>query len=95
MDYQMELARLIRSDSGTVRYLFNNRVANSGKPYLVINVFGTDFCGDLHVDVDNEDEFSLKLQNDNGSSGSTLNGLKIGFNKLGSADYEGMTGISE
>ncbi len=95
MDYQMEISRLIQSDSGTVRYLFDNRVANSGKPYLVLNVFGSDFCGDLHLGLEKEDELSLKLQNDSGYSGSSLIGLNINFSKLGLAEYEGMTRIAD
>lgn len=93
MDYQMELSRLIQSDSGSVRYLFNNRMASSGKPILVLNVFGSGFCGDLHLNVKKEDQYSLKLQNDSGYGGSTLQDLIINFNTLGSAEYAGMTGI--
>ena len=86
--YQDELTRLISEDTHEVNYYFEKRE----NEYLVLNVYGWGYCGQLHVLLKQEDDFSKKLQNEEGRQGAKLHGLKL-LNVDGQMVYQGLEGI--
>ena len=86
--YQHELARLIHEDTREVDYYFTKREEG----YLVVNVYGWGYCGELHLLISEEDDLSKKLQNEKGYSGAKLKGLEVSYaNKR--LTYQGMGSI--
>ena len=88
--YQTELVRLISTDEHEVKYYFEKREEG----ILILNVYGWGYCGQLHLQIKQEDEYSKKLQNEGGWRGAKLQGLKVEL--IGDRlVYKGMEGISD
>lgn len=77
--YQHELMRLIDKNPSNVDYYFERRAAINGESFIIMNCYGSDFCGELKTMFVPKNVESIKLQN-KGWSGSQLIG--VGFRKV-------------
>ncbi len=75
--YQNELMRLIEQNPTGVEYYFERRAEIEGESFIVLNCYGTDFCGELKTKSVIKNLESLKLQNNKGFSGAKLEGVVL------------------
>lgn len=87
-EYQTELVRLISTDEREVNYYFEKRKED----VLILNAYGWGYCGQLSLQINQEDEFSKKLQNEGGWRGAKLKGLEVELIG-GQLSYKGMEGV--
>lgn len=71
--------RLIDKNPSNVDYYFERRAAINGESFIIMNCYGSDFCGELKTMFVPKNVESIKLQN-KGWSGSQLIG--VGFRKV-------------
>ena len=77
--YQHELMRLIELNPSTIDYYFERRAEINGESFIVMNCYGSDFCGELKTKFVHKNLESVKLQN-KGWKGAQLIG--VGFSKV-------------
>ena len=80
--YQNELMRLIELNSSDVDYYFERRAEIDDESFLVLNCYGSDFCGELKVKFVHKNVESIKLQNNKGWNGAQLIGVGLSKVKL-------------
>ena len=80
--YQNELMRLIEENPSEVDYYFERRAEIEGESYLVLNCYGSDFCGELKTKFVFKNLESVKLQNSKGYHGAKLIGVELKKSKL-------------
>ena len=81
-EYQQELQRLVTLNPEEVDYYFEKRIEISGRNYLALNCYGDEFCGELWLLVEKEDQWSERLQNVSGYRGAKLKGLVFRISPL-------------
>ncbi|MCK5469282.1 MAG: hypothetical protein KAI99_12250 [Cyclobacteriaceae bacterium] len=79
--YQNELMRLIGENPSKVDYYFERRAEINGESFIVMNCYGSDFCGELKTKFFHKNVESIKLQN-RGWKGAQLIGVGFGKVKL-------------
>ncbi len=79
--YQHELMRLIDENPSNVDYYFERRAAINGESFIIMNSYGSDFCGELKTKFVPKNVESIKLQN-KGWSGAQLIGVGLRKVKL-------------
>lgn len=80
--YQNELMRLIEENPSGIDYYFERRAEVSGESFIVINVHGQGFCGELKTKSVIKNLESIKLQNNKGYRGAKLIGVGLKKVKL-------------
>ena len=75
--YQRELAKLAQEYKGETEFKFEEYADQDTATFMVLNVFGPDFCGELHLQVPAAEGRSAKGQDKIGFKNGEVKGLKF------------------
>lgn len=75
--YQRELARMSLNAEGDMDYFFEEYANIEGQKFMVLNTFGPDFCGELHLLVADVKEGMDKPDDELGFKGAEVEDLKF------------------
>lgn len=92
--YQRELARLSLDADGDMEYYFEEYMSSEGKKFMVVNTFGPDFCGELHLQM-GEAQSDGSSGEQIGFKGGEVDGLKFELPAEGYPRLQGFRDIED